>query len=136
MLAGRKVDTMDPRLTQSLRQIEAHLAVVPLRFPRAVGGGGGVGGLNPGDAIVAETLSVLGTSPPYVYVGRQVSSLAGGVVGAPYGIDLDGNLFNYAEIGANGVGVHSLPNGSIVIAFPDGKGGWVFDSSYYRGTYP
>ena len=97
----------------------------------AVGAGGGGGGAA---MLFGRIESSMGTTPPFAYTARVVLPDGSGGFGAPIGIDFD--LYNTAEIGAGGTGVHEVPVGSIVAYWQDASvGTYFFDRSFYRGTY-
>jgi hypothetical protein len=93
----------------------------------AAGGSGSSGGR------YAEIISSIGTGPPYIYTGKNVPYLGNGMFGTATGADFF--LWGFAEIGAGNLGVHEVPNGSIVEYTLDASGDALFERSFYRGTY-
>lgn len=99
---------------------------------RAQGAGPGVSDIAPEG--FCEVQSVIGTSPPYIYTVQATTYEGGGVFGGPTGDDFD--LWNLDEIGASGVGVHSLPVGTILQYWQDPASATYYGThSFYRGTY-
>ncbi len=96
--------------------------------------GGGGGGGSSVAVMFAEVQSASGTTPPYLYALRQVTHQGGYSFGAPYGLEIP-EAYNLSEIGSSGTGVAPIPVGDIVMFWPTGSGGYVFDRHWYRGTY-
>lgn len=97
-------------------------------------GGGGAAGSASATLEYCQIESSIGTSPPFIYTARRVTPDGSGGFAPPYGDDFD--LYNLAEIGTGGTGVHAVPDGSIVAFWQDPDSGeYFFDRSFYRGTY-
>ncbi len=96
-----------------------------------IGGGGGGSSVA---VMFAEVQSASGTTPPFLYALRQVTHLGAYNFGAPYGQEIP-EAYNLSEIGSSGTGVAPIPVGDIVMFWPTGSGGYVFDRHWYRGTY-
>jgi len=96
-----------------------------------IGGGGGGSSVA---LMFGQVQSASGTTPPYLYALRQVTHLGGYSFGEPYGLEIP-EAYNLSEIGSSGTGVAPIPVGDIVMFWPTGSGGYVFDRHWYRGTY-
>jgi len=96
-------------------------------------------GASMGGVSFAKITAKAGSSPPYRYSAVVVEHDGTSDFGVNNfevvaGADLGWNLINVQEIGASGVGVAPLEEGSIVIYWPMGSY-YAASASFYRGTY-